>query len=103
MHVEIGDTDITFFESEGDTICIPSNKLHFHGAIRGKNFSHIAIRKMYKMDNTAETIKRAENKWEYDLISEETGSNDPQEIRKIATEIAKKVQIAISKKLKNIK
>jgi quercetin dioxygenase-like cupin family protein len=100
---EIGDTDITFFESEGDTICIPSNKLHFHGAIRGENFSHIAIRKMYKMDNTAETIKRAENKWEYDLISEETGNNDPQEIKKIATEIAKKVQIAISKKLENIK
>jgi quercetin dioxygenase-like cupin family protein len=100
---EIGDTDITFFESEGDTICIPSNKLHFHGAIRGENFSHIAIRKMYKMDNTAETIKRAENKWEYDLISEETGNNDPQEIKKIATEISKKVQIAVSKKLENIK
>jgi hypothetical protein len=58
---------------------------------------------MYKMDNTAETIKRAESKWEYDLISEETGNNDPQKIKKIATEIAKKVQIAISKKLENIK
>jgi quercetin dioxygenase-like cupin family protein len=98
---EIGDIDITFFESEGDTICVPSNKLHFHGAIRGENFSHIAIRKMYKIDKTAETIKRAENKWEYDLISEET--DDQQEIKKIATEIAKKVQIAISKKLENIK
>lgn len=101
---EINDDDIIFFENEGDTICIPANKLHFHGAIkRGENFSHIAIRKMYKIDKTAKTIKRAENKWEYDLISEETGNNDQQEIKKIATEIAKKVQIAISKKLENIK
>jgi quercetin dioxygenase-like cupin family protein len=97
---EINNDDMMFFESEGDTICIPANKLHFHGAIRGQeNFSHIAIRKMYKANGTAETVKRAENKWEYDLISEETGNKDPQEIKKIAAEIAEKVQIAISKKL----
>jgi hypothetical protein len=54
---------------------------------------------MYKANGTAETVKRAENKWEYDLISEETGNKYPQEIKKIAAEIAEKVQIAISKKL----
>ena len=54
---------------------------------------------MYKANGTAETVKRAENKWEYDLISEETGNKDPQEIKKITAEIAEKVQIVISKKL----
>ena len=39
---EIRDIDITFFESEGDTICVPSNKLHFHGAIGGETF-HILL------------------------------------------------------------
>ena len=98
---EINDDDIIFFENEGDTVCIPANKLHFHGAIkRGENFSHIAIRKIYKVNGTAETVRRAENKWEYDLISEETGNKDPQEIKKIAADIAIKLQNAISKKLR---
>ena len=99
---EINDDDIIFFENEGDTICIPANKLHFHGAIKGgENFSHIAIRKIYKINGTAESVRRAENKWEYDLISEETGNKDPQEIKKIAADIARKLQNAISKKLRN--
>lgn len=98
---EINDDDIIFFENEGDTVCIPANKLHFHGAIkRGENFSHIAIRKIHKVNGTAETVRRAENKWEYDLISEETGNKDPQEIKKIAADIARKLQNAISKKLR---
>lgn len=98
---EINDDDIIFFENEGDTICIPANKLHFHGAIKtGENFSHIAIRKIYKVNGTDGTVRRAENKWEYDLIPEETGNKDPQEIKKIAADIARKLQNAISKKLR---
>lgn len=104
---EIADNDMIFLEKEGDTVCIPANKLHFHGAIKGQNFSHIAIRKMYKLNNTVNsdgtTIKKADNKWEYDLISEEIGNKDPLAIEKIAKEIAKNIQIAISKKLENMK
>lgn len=98
---EIDDDDIIFFKEEGDTVCIPANKLHFHGAIIGaEDFSHIAIRNMYKSNTSdGETKRRAENKWEYDLISEEIGSKDPEAINKIAKEIAKKIQMVISKKL----
>jgi hypothetical protein len=46
-------------------------------------------------------IKRAENKWEYDLIPEETGVRDPEAINRIADEIAQRVQTAISQRLQN--
>ena len=90
-----------FFEKEGDTVCIPANTLHFHGAINGETFSHIAIMKKFKIngENAGASIKKAENKWEYDLISEEIGNNDPEGIKRVSKEIAEKIQIAISKKL----
>jgi quercetin dioxygenase-like cupin family protein len=102
---EIDDVNhIMFLEKEGDTVCIPANKLHFHGAISGdENFSHIAIRKMHKADSTDGTISRAENKWQYDLISEEIGSKDAEKIKKIAKEIEKKIRAAISKNLSYLK
>jgi quercetin dioxygenase-like cupin family protein len=98
---EIDDNDIIFFKEQGDTVCIPANKLHFHGAMVGdEDFSHIAIRNIYKSDTSdGETKRRAENKWEYDLISKEIGSKDPEAINKIAKQIAKKIQMVISKKL----
>jgi quercetin dioxygenase-like cupin family protein len=95
---EIDDNDMIFLEKVGDTVCIPANKLHFHGAINGDTFSHIAIRKKFKANG--ESIKRAENKWEYDLISEEIGNKDPEGIKKVAKEIAEKIQMAISKNYK---
>ena len=45
---EINDNDMTFLEKEGDTECVPANKLHFHGAINRDTFSHIAIGKKFK-------------------------------------------------------
>ncbi|HKG87113.1 MAG TPA: cupin domain-containing protein [Nitrososphaeraceae archaeon] len=95
------DNDMIFFKKEGDTVCIPANTLHFHGAIIGETFSHIAIMKKFKIngENAGRAIKKAENKWEYDLISEEIGNKDPESIKRIAKEIAEKIQIAISKKL----
>ena len=38
MKFEIDDNDIIFFEKEGDTVCIPANTLHFHGAIIVETF-----------------------------------------------------------------
>ena len=67
------------------------NKLHFHGAIRGENFSHIAIRKIHKENRVnGNAIQRAENRWVYDLISEEIGNADPQAIKKTAEEMSRK-------------
>jgi quercetin dioxygenase-like cupin family protein len=98
---EINDNDVILLEKEGDTVCIPANKLHFHGAVAGETFSHIAIRKKFKTNgiNDAESLKRAENKWEYDLISEEIGNSDPEGIKRVAKEIVQKIQNTISKKL----
>jgi quercetin dioxygenase-like cupin family protein len=102
---DIDDNDVIFLEKEGDTVCIPSNKLHFHGAVHGETFSHIAIRKKFKTNGTndAESFKRAENKWEYDLISEEIGNSDSEGIKRVAKEIVQKIQNTISKKLENEK
>jgi hypothetical protein len=96
---------VIFLAKEGDTVCIPANKLHFHGAVAGETFSHIAIRKKFKTNGTndAESLKRAENKWEYDLISEEIGNSDSESIKRVAKEIVQKVQNTISKKLENEK
>ena len=76
---EIDEKDIIFFEEEGDTVYIPANRLHFHGAINGSSgkgdFSHLAIRKMY-LNNITPAVK-AKNEWEYDLIAKEVGNKDP--------------------------
>jgi hypothetical protein len=63
---------------------------------------------MYKLNNNGANgndtnIKKADNKWEYDLISEQIRNNDPQAIERITKEIAKKIQNAISQKLENMK
>lgn len=93
---KIEDNDILFLESLGD----PRNKLHFHGATRqGENFSHIAIRKLYKVDESAGSVTRAENKWEYDMILKEMDTREPEIIKRITNEIADKIQRAISNKM----
>jgi hypothetical protein len=73
--------------------------LHFHGAINGETFSHIAIMKKFKIngENARKYIKKAENKWQYDLISVEIGNKDSEDIKRVEKEIAEKIQIAISK------
>ena len=98
---EIDDNDVILLEKEGDTVCVPANRLHFHGAVDGNTFSHIAIRKKFKTNGAsgAESVKRAENKWEYDLLSQEIGNSDPEGIKRAAKEILQKIQTAISKKL----
>ena len=100
--LKVEDNDILFLENVGDTVCIPRNKLHFHGAIRkGENFSHIAIRKTYKVDESTLSVTRAENKWEYDMISKETNTKEPEIIKRITNEIADKIQVAISNKMQS--
>ena len=98
---KIDDNDITILENEGDTVLIQANKIHFHGAMGREDFSHIAIRKMFKANVTDNTIKKADNKWQYDLISEEIGSKDPELIKKTSKQIAAKIQTAIQRKIEN--
>jgi hypothetical protein len=102
---EIDENNIILLEKEGDTVCVPAYKLHFHGAIGRqqdkKDFSHIAIRKIH-VNGKDGIIKKAENKWEHDLIVEETGIKDPHEIMSLAKGIAEKVQKAVSRKLETL-
>lgn len=99
---KIEDNDILLLENIGDTVCIPSNKLHFHGAIRkGEDFSHIAIRKLYKVDESTRSVTKAENKWEYDRVSKETNTKEPEIIKRITNEIADKIHVAISNKIQS--
>ena len=94
---------ITFL-NEGDTVLIPANSIHFHGALNGQDFSHIAIMKMYKVNKEEKREQdRAVTKWEYDLLSQEIHNGKETSEMDIMTaqeEIRAKIQMAISKKLK---
>ena len=61
---EIDEKDIIFFEEEGDTVCIPANRLHFHGAISGSSgkgdFSHLAIRKKYLNNIITQAVREGQ-------------------------------------------
>lgn len=41
---------------EGDVVFIPKNMLHWHGALKGKNFAHIALNIFTEKAKEAETI-----------------------------------------------
>ena len=94
---------ITFLD-EGDTVLIPANSMHFHGALNGQDFSHIAIMKMYKVNKEEKRVlDRAVTKWEYDLLSQEIHNGKETSEMDIMTaqeEIQAKIQMAISNKLK---
>ena len=76
--------------------------MHFHGAIRrGEDFSHIAVRKLYKVDESTLAVRGAENKWEYDIISKETNAKEPEILKRITNEIVDKIHVAISNKIQS--
>lgn len=99
---EVDVNSITFL-NEGDTVCIPANIIHFHGALNGEDLSHIAIMKMYKLNRDEKSmLKRSVTKWEYDLLREENQNEKKTAERSINTaqrEIRERVQMAISRKL----
>lgn len=82
---------------EGDIVHIPAFKIHFHGAIPKKDFSHVAIRQMHIFDSSTKKIRRSENKWENDLISENIGKHDFSLRDAIAKKIEDKIKMAIQR------
>ncbi|MHB8546242.1 MAG: cupin domain-containing protein [Nitrosotalea sp.] len=42
--------------TEGDVVFVPKNTLHWHGAIEGKNFAHIALNIFTEKAKEAQTI-----------------------------------------------
>ena len=88
--------------SEQDTVCVPANIIHFHGALDREDFSHIAIMKMYKADQGLSIPQRSTTKWEYDLLLHNAPKEKGAAERFLMTEqkdIRERIQSAISKKL----
>jgi len=88
----IEDIETVPMNKEGDVVQIPAFKMHFHGAASKEEFSHIAIRQMYFLDDSTKKIRRAENKWESDIILEKKGDLDSSSRRKIADKIGRIIQ-----------
>jgi quercetin dioxygenase-like cupin family protein len=99
---EVNINSITFLK-EGDTVCIPANIIHFHGALNEEDFSHIAIMKMYKLNRDEKSmLKRSVTKWEYDLLREENQEGKKTiegSINITQREIQERIQRAILRKL----
>ena len=99
---EVNINSITFLK-EGDTVCIPANIIHFHGALNEEDFSHIAIMKMYKLKGDEKSLlKRSVTKWEYDLLREK--NQDEKKTTEgftniVQREIRERIQRAILRKL----
>ncbi len=56
---ELEKSEVCKFDLDGekyDTFCVPAGKLHWHGAREGKDFDHIAIRKVTTDSSEAKTI-----------------------------------------------
>ncbi|MDQ3837871.1 MAG: hypothetical protein M3297_01225 [Thermoproteota archaeon] len=88
--------------SEQDTVCVPANIIHFHGALDREDFSHIAIMKMYKSNQGPSIPQRSATKWEYDLLLHNAPKEKGAAERFLMTEqkdIRERIQSAISKKL----
>jgi quercetin dioxygenase-like cupin family protein len=91
----IEDIETVPMNKEGDVVQIPAFKMHFHGGASKEEFSHIAIRQMYFFDNSTKKIRRAENKWESDIILEKKGDLDSSSRREISDKIGKTIQSVV--------
>ncbi len=65
------DVELNFLDV-GEIVSIPSNILHFHGALPKQNFTHIAFRKLFDYDctNGEKNSYPTQTKWIYDFISD---------------------------------
>lgn len=93
---EIKDIETVSMNKNGDVVHIPAFKMHFHGAASKQDFSHLAIRQMCFFDSSAKKIRRAENKWESEIILEKEGNLDSSSRGEIADKIRGIIQDAIN-------
>lgn len=92
---DIKDVETVVMSKDGDIVRIPAFKMHFHGAASKEEFSHIAIRQMYYLDDSTRKLRRAENKWETDIMLEKHGDLDSSSRREIADRIGRIIQDVI--------
>ncbi len=100
LNFELDDVDLNFLDV-GEIVSIPSNILHFHGALPKQNFTHIAFKKLfdYTCTNGEKNSYRTQTKWVYDFIANELGSNDSNLINITLQKISNKVNQAIANML----
>ncbi|MDQ4073911.1 MAG: hypothetical protein M3162_06355 [Thermoproteota archaeon] len=94
------DVDIQLLEV-GQIVSIPSNKLHFHGAIPKQNFSHIAFRKMFSYNFSGDNEKNlyhTQTKWLSDLLAKQL-ENDMTMVGKKYQEITDTLKRSLSIKM----
>jgi quercetin dioxygenase-like cupin family protein len=93
---EIDDIDLNYLDI-GEIVSIPSNTLHFHGALPKQNFTHVAFRKLfdYECKNDVKSPYPTQTKWVSDFIGDELGSADPETIKNELGTISDKVNQSI--------
>ena len=94
----IDDIDMNYLDI-GEIVSIPSNTLHFHGALPKQNFTHVAFRKLfdYECKNGVKSPYPTQTKWVSDFIGDELGSTDPVAIKNELGAISDKVNQSIRK------
>jgi quercetin dioxygenase-like cupin family protein len=82
----------------GEIVIIPPHILHFHGAISGQNFSHVAIRKLYVSSAASPSNKsrKSQTKWAFDIIAQDLKSEDKMSVAEKVSIVSKKVREIIS-------
>ena len=93
---EIDDIELNYLDI-GEIVSIPSDTLHFHGALPKQNFTHVAFRKLfdYECKDGVKSSHPTQTKWVSDFIGDELGSADPQKIKNELSAISNKVNQSI--------
>ena len=93
---EIDDIELNYLDI-GEIVSIPSNTLHFHGALPKQNFTHIAFRKLfdYECKNGEKSSYPTQTKWVSDFIGDDLDSTDPELVKTKLSSISDKVNQSI--------
>jgi quercetin dioxygenase-like cupin family protein len=93
---EIDDINLNYLDI-GEIVSIPSNTLHFHGALPERNFTHVAFRRLFDYDckNGVKSPYPTQTRWVSDFIGDELGSADPGKITNELGAISDKVNQSI--------
>lgn len=93
---EIDDIELNYLDI-GEIVSIPSNTLHFHGALPKQNFTHIAFRKLfdYECKNGRKSSYPTQTRWVSDFIGDELDSTDSGIIKTKLGSVSDKVNQSI--------
>lgn len=83
----------------GEIVLIRPNVLHFHGALPGQNFSHVAIRKLHTTgtDESLNRLEKSQTVWAYDIIAQILKSDEKKTVDEKLNLVSKKVRELVSK------